>query len=234
MTWGNVDATKRLMYKIARREGIGDLLAEGIMRASQKIGGEAANAAIYTLKGNAPRGHDHRTRWGELFDTIVSNTGTLENHVSISGQPPYSSIAGNPEKVVEGEAFTKGVMILNDCLGNCRFPTGLDLTMFTNALNTVTGWDLSKEETNNVGLRAVNLMKAFNLRSKIGKDKDAPSERYGSTHIDGPYKGIGIKPHLESMLNKYYRLMGWDEKTGKPLPQTLKKLSLEHIIEDIW
>lgn len=234
MKWGNVEAARELMYMIAHRQGIGDLLAEGIMKASQKIGGEAAKAAIYTLKGNTPRGHDHRTRWGEMFDTIVSSTGTLENHVSISGQPPYSQLAGHPEKVSDGEALTKGVMILNDSLGNCRFPTGLDLGLFTDALNAVTGWDLTQEEVKNVGLRAVNLMKVFNLKAGIGRELDAPSERYGSTPIDGPNKGIGIRPVLESMLRNYYRLMGWDEETSKPLPETLRKLGLEHVIKDIW
>ena len=79
MTWGNVEAVKSLLGKIAGREGIGDVLAEGVMRASRKIGGEAANWAIYTLKGNTPRGHDHRGRWTELFDTCVSDTGTIES-----------------------------------------------------------------------------------------------------------------------------------------------------------
>jgi len=62
-----------MMTMIAHRQGIGDLLAEGIMRVSRKIGGEAAKAAIYPLKGNAPRGHDHRTRWGS-FSTPSSPT----------------------------------------------------------------------------------------------------------------------------------------------------------------
>jgi len=233
MSWGNVNAAREMMYMIAYREGIGDLLAEGIMRASQEIGGEAAKAAIYTLKGNAPRGHDHRTRWGEMFDTIVSNTGTLENHVSISGQPPFSSWAGHPDEVSDGEAITKGVMLLNDSLGNCRFPTGLDLTLFTDTLNAVTGWDYSEEEANNVGLRAVNLMKVFNLRAGIDRELDAPSERYGSTPVDGPNKGIGIKPVLEPMLRNYYRLMGWDEETSEPLPETLKSLDLGYLIKDL-
>ena len=231
-TWGNVDAVREMMTMMAHRQGIGDLLAEGIMRASRKIGGEAAKAAIYTLKGNAPRGHDHRTRWGELFDTIVSNTGTLENHVSISGLPPYSSWAGHPEEVSDGESLTKGVMILNDSLGNCRFPTGLDLALFTEALNAVTGWEFTQGEANDVGLRAVNLMKVFNLRAGIGRELDAPSERYGSTPVDGPNEGIGIKPVLEPMLRNYYRLMGWDEETSEPLPDTLRKLGLEYVIGD--
>ena len=232
LNWGNTEATRELLYMMARREGIGDLLSKGIMRASIEIGGEAARAAIYTLKGNSPRGHDHRTRWGEMFDTIVSSTGTLENHVSISGLPPYSGGPGEPVKVALGEARTKGVMILNDSLGNCRFPTGLDLALFTDALNAVTGWDMTQEEAQNVGLRAVNLMKVYNLRVGIGRDKDAPSERYGSTPVDGPTAGVSIQPDLDDMLRRYYTEMGWDPETSKPLAETLRNLGLEHIIED--
>ncbi len=65
-------------------------------------------------------------------------------------------------------------------------------------------------------------MKVFNLRAGIGRELDAPSERYGSTPVDGPNEGVGIKPVLESMLSNYYRLMGWDEETSEPLPDTLR------------
>jgi aldehyde:ferredoxin oxidoreductase len=77
-------------------------------------------------------------------------------------------------------------------------------------------------------------MKVYNIRAGITREMDSPSTRYGSTHIDGRWKGIGIMPHLDDMLDNYYRLMGWDIKTGKPLPETLKKLGLEDIIKDIW
>lgn len=234
LTWGNVEATKELLHLIAFRDGIGELLAEGVMRASQKLGGEAARAAIYTKKGNSPRGHDHRTRWGELFDTVVSNTGTLENHTSISALPPYSSEAGKAEEVTLGEARTKGIMILNDCLGNCRFPTGLDLSLFTDLLNAVTGWSLKQNEAQDIGLRIVNLMKVYNIRAGIGRDKDAPSERYGSAPLDGPTVGISIQPELEGMLKLYYTEMGWDPETSKPMPETLRRLGLDDIIYDIW
>lgn len=58
--------------------------------------------------------------------------------------------------------------------------------------------------------------------------------RYGSMPTDGPSKGIGVMPHWEKMLENYYKLMGWDAATGKPLPETLKKLDLEHVTKDLW
>jgi aldehyde:ferredoxin oxidoreductase len=106
------------------------------------------------------------------------------------------------------------------------------LAVFAEALNAVTGWEFTQDEAKNVGLRAVNLMKVFNLRAGIGRELDAPSERYGSTPVDGPNEGVCIKPVLEPMLSNYYRLMGWDEETSEPLPDTLRKLGLEYVIGD--
>ena len=63
---------------------------------------------------------------------------------------------------------------------------------------------------------------------------EAPSPRYGSAPVDGPAKGKTIVPVLDTMLDSYYQKMGWDRETGKPLPETLKKLGLGHVINDIW
>ncbi len=63
LTWGNYETANQIMHKIAKREGFGNILAEGVMRAAQLIGGEAPNLAIHTMKGNTPRAHDHRNRF---------------------------------------------------------------------------------------------------------------------------------------------------------------------------
>jgi aldehyde:ferredoxin oxidoreductase len=101
-------------------------------------------------------------------------------------------------------------------------------------LNEITGWELSLEEALDAGRRTVNLFRVFNLRSGISSRLDYPSERLWSAAPEGPAKGKAIKPYWNDMLLNYYELMGWDQKTGKPLPDTLKKLGLEHIIPDIW
>ncbi len=232
MRWGNVEATKQMLYMIAHRQGFGDVLAEGVMRASQRIGGKAAECAIYTRKGNTPRGHDHRTLWSEMFDTVVSNTGTIETHRILMN--PKAKGQGNPIETSTAVALTKGIMEFDDSLGTCRFNTRMDIAFGAEAVSAVTGWAFTPEEAKNVGLRVVNLMKTFNIRSGMTKDLDYPSTRYGSTPVDGPTKGISIMPHWKKMLENYYNLMGWEVKTGKPLPETLKRLGLEHIIEDLW
>ena len=86
---------------------------------------------------------------------------------------------------------------------------------------------INVEDAMNVGRRAVNLARLFNLRNGIGAELDRPSERYGSTPPDGVAEGKSIQPHWDEMLRNYYNLMGWDENTGKPLPETLKELGLE-------
>ena len=235
MRWGDAESTRQLLYMIAYRQGVGDLLAEGVMRVSQKIGGEAAESAIYTAKGNTPRGHDHRTRWFEMFDTCVSNTGTLETGPTgayFGGAELQGP--GHPMEVSTAIAETKGMMLFEDSLGVCRFNGRMNLVLESEAVSAITGWDFTPEEAKTVGLRAANLMRAFNTRAGITREMDRPSARYGSTPVDGPSKGQSIMLHLEQMLENYYDLMGWDKETGKPLPETLKKLGLEHVVKDLW
>ena len=84
LTWGNADAARELLWRIARREGIGETLAEGVMRAVQRIGRGATEVGVYTRKGSTPRGHDHRARWTEMFDTTVSESGGLDNTLMVA------------------------------------------------------------------------------------------------------------------------------------------------------
>ncbi|HEU5196060.1 MAG TPA: aldehyde ferredoxin oxidoreductase N-terminal domain-containing protein, partial [Methylomirabilota bacterium] len=72
LKWGDIQGANRLIQMISKREGFGDLLAEGMKRAAEKLGGAAKESAVYTGKGAAPRGHDHRARWEEMLDTATS------------------------------------------------------------------------------------------------------------------------------------------------------------------
>jgi len=240
MSWGNVEAVRALMRKTANREGIGDLLAEGVMRAAEKIGGEAVNFAIHTGKGNTPRGHDHRIRWTEMFDTATSNTGTMETG-PMANMPQDSldaiGVEGTPEgfsplEVSSFNARAKGAMIFEDSLGVCRFNTRTDLPNLVRALNAVSGWDMDIQEAMQVGLRAVNLLRVFNVRHGVSPELDTPSIRYGSTPIDGPAAGVGIRAAWDEMLANYYGLLGWDEK-GVPRRETLKALGISRAADDL-
>jgi aldehyde:ferredoxin oxidoreductase len=229
--WGDVEAVKELLHMIANREGFGDILAKGVKRASEKIGGPAADAAIYTMKGNTPRGHDHRTRWAEMFDTCVSNTSTIETSTGSMG--PDVRGPANPIGVSTAVAETKGLMQFEDSVGTCRFNTRMNGKLLSEAVAAATGWDFTPEEGMRMGRRAVNLMRAFNLRVGIGKEHDRPSTRYGSTPVDGPSAGISVLPHWEAMLRNYYELLGWDPETGIPLPLTLESLGIGYVNNEL-
>ena len=88
------------------------------------------------------------------------------------------------------------------------------------------------QEAMRVGLRTVNLLRAFNIRRGISPALDAPSMRYGSTPIDGPAAGVSIQPVWDEMLANYYRLMGWAQ-TGVPTRETLEGLGLGRVADDL-
>jgi len=101
-------------------------------------------------------------------------------------------------------------------------------------INAATGWDFTWGEAVQVGLQAVNLPRAFYIRHGYTPEVEAPSPRYGSVIPDGPYQGKGIIPVLDEMLDIYYREMGWDRASGRPLPETLRALDLDFVIPDLW
>jgi aldehyde:ferredoxin oxidoreductase len=234
MTWGNAENIIMMLNRIARREGFGNVLAEGVMRAAQQIGPPAQVMAIHTKKGNTPRTHDHRAMWLEMFDTCVSNLGTLEAHLSAPlkqlGLPEYYD-PFDPMAVSTVDAKIKGAMVFEDSMVTCRFNTATNLELMCRAVNAATGWNIDIGEAMKVGKRAVNLARVFNLRQGIKAELDAPSLRYGSTPLDGIAAGVGILPHWHEMLVNYYHNMGWGEKTGCPLPETLKSLDLDDVID---
>ena len=233
MTWGNVEAIRELLRLIAHREGVGDLLAEGVMRASQKIGGIAADWAIFTRQGGTPRSHDHRGRWCELLDTCTSNTGTIEAtrggvFPERLGYPPVFD-KFSPWEVAVINAKENGWLQFVDCLGICSFCCP-NRKLTTACVNAVTGWELDLPAAVAIGRRIVNLFRVFNLRHGLDTERERPSVRYSSAPVDGPVKGRPISPFIDFMVHTYYETMGWDPETGRPLPETLKALGLEDVI----
>ena len=231
LTWGNVEAVRTMLHKIARREGFGNILAEGVMRAAEHIGGEAPKLGVYVKKGHAPRTHDARARWSDILDYATGSVGTSESN-SGSVANPFSP-EGAAEVVYKGK-----IREFVDSLVVCMLPTmtysGYAVGHLVDLLNAVTGWDFTEEEALQMSLRVANLFRAFNIRHGITPEVEVPSPRYGSAPVDGPLKGKSIVPYWEKMLDEYYVRMGWDRTSGKPLPDTLRKLGLEEIIADIW
>ncbi|MHB1159632.1 MAG: aldehyde ferredoxin oxidoreductase family protein, partial [Chloroflexota bacterium] len=237
MTWGNVEAMRAMLRKIANREGIGDVLAEGVKRASERIG-KGREFAIYIEKGNSPRGHDHRTRWVEMVDSCVSDTGTIE--VGPAWLPAEQGAKANPnmhdwEDIAEQLGKHNGRMMFEDSLGICRFTSRTTMDGLGKTIEASTGWEgFSGEEAFAVGRRISNLLRVFNLRCGLTTELERPSKRYGSIPVDGPMAGKNILEHWDEMRQRYYDLMGWDYPSGRPLPATLRSLGLADVIPDAW
>jgi aldehyde:ferredoxin oxidoreductase len=237
LKWGDVKGADRLIQMISRRQGLGDILGEGVKRAAEKLGGQAKDAAIYTEIGAAPRGHDHRARWEEMLDTCTSSTGTLE-----SGTPVQLAELGLPTRInpFSGEDVTRQVLGLRgrrhfeDSLGICIFTGRTRMENLCRALSAATGWYYTFDEAMRFGRRTAAILRAVRLRCGLGPELEKPSTRYGSTPHDGPAKGQAVSAQWEKMIDLWYAGVGYDRKTGKPLAKTLKDLGLDWLAKDLW
>ncbi|MBM3525754.1 MAG: hypothetical protein FJX57_22615, partial [Alphaproteobacteria bacterium] len=237
LSWGDAEALRTLQRKIAFREDFGHVLAEGVKRAAEHLAAaghpEALEIGVYTMRGSSPRGHDHRGRWAEMFDTCLSNTGTIEAsfggiQTQRLGLPPQRN-RFDPEEIANLSADFNGWHQFDDCLGVCRF-CNTHAHMAVDVLNAVTGWDVTLDEAMTIGKRIVNQLRVFGFRHGLDPTLERPSPRYGSTPTDGPNAGIGIGEHWDSMVRTYRDRMGWEPETGRPRPNTLEKLGLAELV----
>jgi aldehyde:ferredoxin oxidoreductase len=232
LRFGNWEAALETIHNIAKKEGIGEVLAEGAIRAAERIGGGAENFVPH-VKGMAIPQHDFRGLWGYALQYAVGSAGPSHEGgpggQEMAGQLKRMSIEGKAKAVIEGQ---KTRFFYNN-IGVCQFGTiGVPLELMVQALNAAVGEKFSIEEIKKISLRCANLRRAFNIRHGLRTEDDTLSPRLLQPPPDGPSKGslIQIKP----MVREYYQRMGWDEKTGKPLRTTLKDLGLEDVISDLW
>jgi len=237
LTWGDIPGAGRLLRMISRREGFGAVLAEGVKRAAEQLGSPAKDCAVYIVKGATPRGHDHRGRWDEMLDTCTSSTATME-----TGNPVHPTEVGQPARIniFDGVQVAKNVAGLagrrsfEDSLGICIFTTRTRLENVCRALGAATGWTFTVDEAIRFGRRTAAINRATALRCGHAGALEYPSVRYGSTPVDGPAKGQAVRDQWETMLDTWYAEVGYDRKTGKPWPKTLKALGLDWLARDLW
>jgi aldehyde:ferredoxin oxidoreductase len=227
LTWGNTEVVITLLHKIAKREGFGNILAEGAMRAAEIIGGDAPKYAAYYKKGIAPHVHDPRADWTMLLSTAVSDFGSFVS-LNTKTRDADETVKTVVEKGADRQMF--------DCLVICRFGSEDAETYddITATLNAATGFEYTKQELLDCGERTIHLARAFSIKHGATPDLDCMSEKLAEVPVDGVYKGVSIAPVFKQMVKDYYHGMGWDEKTSKPLPATLRRIGLEELIDDLW
>ncbi len=241
LTWGNADAMEQIMNRVASREGIGDILADGVWRAAQRIG-KGAEKYAYHVKGVELYGSDPRGMMGTALSYAVSMRGG--DFTSVYPVPEFRYTPKRAEEefgareaadrmaTVGKGALVRYCMIVStiiDSLGICKVPAltiagNYDLEKETRLIRVLTGLDLTKERLLYIGERIVNMEKLFNLRFGATSDLDTLPEKFLNEPIgEGP--STGAKVDLEPMVQDFYRIMGWDE-LGVPLPETLATLNL--------
>jgi aldehyde:ferredoxin oxidoreductase len=159
-----------------------------------------------------------------------------------TGNPVHPTEIGQPARIspFDGEQVAKYVAGLRgrrsfeDSLGICIFTSRTRLENICRALSAATGWTFTVEEALRFGRRTAIVNRATALRCGHTGAMEYPSARYGSTPVDGPAKGQAIRAQWEKMLDTWYAEVGFDRKTGKPWPKTLKELGLDWLSKDLW
>ncbi|MEW5759364.1 MAG: aldehyde ferredoxin oxidoreductase family protein [Candidatus Thermoplasmatota archaeon] len=231
LKWGDSDAIVELIKKIAYREGIGKLLAEGTMRAAKKIGKGAKKYAM-EVKGMEISGQDGRAHRSAALTHAISVRGAdhLRSLVTVD-QLGYKSAAEKrfgkeflPEicdphsekyKAI-AVAISEEVYAIRDsiitCWYTCAWPPIFWIEDFSRALFALTGMKEFCNEKNliNIGRRIVNIRRLFNVRRGFMKNKDRLPKRFTHEPMpSGPSKGQVVD--INKMLSDYYKLRNWDE-----------------------
>lgn len=246
LTWGNSDAVIEVLKKMAKREGIGDLLADGAKIAASKIGRGAEKFAMHVGGEMVPM-HDPRFApgWGATYvsdPTPARHTrgGTqfLESGMVNPAIFAPWGVKGLPDKLEKYDPTGKGKIhaiisarqYLVEVSGTCLFAAdGLNFP-FIDLMKAITGWDLTGDELITTGQRIATLLHAFNLREGFKpKEFTMPPRIAGNPPLKvGALKDITLD--LEGLKRQYYEAMGFDPETGAIRKDRIEALGLNDIL----
>jgi aldehyde:ferredoxin oxidoreductase len=238
LTWGNDEAAVALLEKIARREGIGDLLAEGVKRASERLGRGSEHFAMHS-KGLELPGYDVRSLKTFAMGLAVGTRGACHNRslayeIDIKGKVDRFTVGpGRGKMAMDTENFA----CILDCLVLCKFLRNCfdDFNADVARIYTMTtGIEITPEELTAVGERVCNLKKAFNIREGWKREDDwLPGRVFADPIPDGPGKGVHLTPdELNYLIDDYYQARGWTAEGLIPA-QKLIDLDLADIAAEI-
>ena len=245
LNFGNHQAMNTLIRLIAFREGMGDLLSDGVKIASTKIGKGAERFAMH-IKGLELPGYDVRGAKAHGLGYATAFTGADHNRgyafQEIFGVPvPYAVDRLGIEGKGKLTKWNQDVRTATcDCPTMCVFlldtamaPTATENTAAL--MEAVTGLTLTPEEVTQVGERINNLARAFNVREGFTRADDTFPDRLMTEPLQsGASKGQLIsKEDLNAMLDEYYTLRGWDLNTGIPTRKKLIELSLDYVADQL-
>jgi len=215
LTMGNAEAMVEMVERIARRKGIGDLLAEGTKRAAEKIGNGAEEFAMQ-VKGEELPMHEPRLKQPLGLHYSIHATGA-DHLTGIHSQTALDEESA--KKLRDGSVMGH----LVNYLGVCKF-VPWETEQVVQAIGYITGWEMSPPELTQIVERGVTLMRLFNIREGFTVKDDILPKRFNTTPTDSPLKGIHPDQFVQSRKD-YFQLMGWDDE-GIPTKETLEKLGI--------
>jgi len=235
LTWENSsDTVPRMCEMIGRREGLGDILADGVRLAAKRIGKGSERYAVHT-KGMEPPAYDVRGMKGHGLSFMTSTRGAC--HLRAGFYAPElvgkfwrwegidrTSTEGKGEKVATMENF----MCVYDSVGLCKFSRGFFLIdKLREVIKAITGLEFSEDELLKIGERVHTMKGNFNYREGVTrKDWLLPPRITEDPIPDGPSKGSLItKDEMNKMLDDYLAFRNWT-KDGAPTPEKLEELDI--------
>jgi len=241
LSFGNAEAIVELVHKIGKREGLGDILAEGVKRAAEKIGKGAEKYANH-IKGLEMTGYDIRGLKTAAIGYAVSFRGADHNRHGAYGLDLKGTV--DRFKVEKGRAKLvidiENLYTVIDSLIICKFSRGTYYKGFEDLARyytLVTGLEMTAEELERTGARINVLGRLFNVREGFTRKDDHLPAKVMSTPIpdDTVSKGSYItQKELDFMLDDYYSTRGWTRE-GVPTIESLKEVGLEdlaYIVKD--
>ena len=245
LRFGNAEAMVKLTEKIARREGVGDLLAEGSARAAARLG-RGSEALVVAVKGQEVPAHMPHVKRSLGLIYAVNPFGA--DHQSSEHDPawkPYADrmaeigIADPPEpSKVLNEAKVRFVLRTQyaysclDSVNICQFVFGpawhlYAMPQLAEVVRAVTGWSVDVDELMRLGERRLNLLRAYNAREGFDRTADTLPKKMQKALTGGKSDGLLVTPEeIEAAKDAYYAMAGWDMATGTPTRAKLEELEL--------
>jgi len=250
LTWGNSEAVVEVIHKIAKRDGIGGILAEGTERMAKGwlngrsgINGEKPEDFLLAVKGleypmhmprgkkglgltyaTSARGADH---CDGLHDPMCEEYGLYPDLGLGNIKHDRFEVVGKPFVVMKVQDRWAAVNCMILCLSVTEPSGPITVREQSELLTAVTGVDYNIEEVQKVGERSWNLARLFNLRLGMDRKSDTLPPRMGESMLSGASKGQVItEEDMNLMLDDYYALRGWSEN-GIPTIEKLEELELD-------
>lgn len=253
LRFGNAPAMVKMVEMIAKRQGIGDLLAEGTQRAAEIIGGDAKFFAMQ-VKGQELPMHEPRGKVNVGIGYAINDAGAdhlvsahdpmLSNPESVSfkGAAPLGVEAAPSREISPRKArnffIIENWTSMEKVTGLCYFGPAprsfIQVDEVINVIRGATGWDLSMQDILKIGERATNMARAFNIREGFTRTDDKLPERLFQPLENGALQGVAIsKPDFENLLTEVFKLKGWNPATGAPTREKLRELEIEWVADVI-